>query len=126
MPDPAPARVLAVDDHPGYLEVIHEVVDATPGFDWTGGVSNGPECLAEVNRQHPDIVLVDVDLPGMDGLEVTRRLRRSHPAVLVALISAHRPDELPAAVAGTPGGKVLAKEDLRPAWLRELWRSHRR
>jgi CheY-like chemotaxis protein len=114
--------VLAVDDSPRFLDAARAVVEATTGFSWIGGVTSGEEALATVDRSQPDLVLVDVNMPGMDGFELARALRNSHPETLVALISAQHPDELPAE--GFTGREVLAKENLRPAWLRELWEKH--
>ncbi|HEX5762953.1 MAG TPA: response regulator transcription factor [Solirubrobacterales bacterium] len=115
--------VLAVDDHPRFLDAARAVVEATPGFSWIGGVTSGEEALARVDRGQPDLVLVDVNMPGMDGFELARALRDAHPETLVALISAQHPDELPAD--DFSAGEVLAKENLRPAWLREFWEKHR-
>lgn len=117
--------VLAVDDHPRFLEAARAVVEAAPGFDWAGGVSSGPEALAAAGREQPDMVLVDINMPGMDGVELARELHRSHPETLVALISAQHPDELPKAVGDSAVAEVLPKENLRPSWLAEIWRAHR-
>lgn len=117
--------VLAVDDHPRFLEAARAVVEAAPGFDWAGGVSSGREALAAAGRDRPDMVLVDVNMPGMDGFELARELHRSHPETLVALISAQHPDELPRAAGDSAVAEVLAKENLRPSWLAEIWRAHR-
>jgi CheY-like chemotaxis protein len=100
------------------------VVEATPGFAWAGGAASGEEALATAAGGEPDMVLVDVNMPQMDGFELTRRLRASHPGTLVALISAQRPEELRRA-GGADEHTVLAKENLRPAWLRSFWREHR-
>ena len=116
--------VLAVDDHPRFLEAAQAVVEATPGFSWAGGASSGAEALAAIGDERPDLVLVDVNMPEMDGFELARELRRSHPEALVALISAQHPDELPRGDAAGAAA-VLAKENLRPAWLAEIWRQHR-
>ena len=55
--------VLAVDDHPRFLEAAKAVVEATPGFAWAGGASSGEEALATAARGEPDLVLVDVNMP---------------------------------------------------------------
>lgn len=117
--------VLAVDDSPRFLEAARAVVEAAPGFSWAGGASSGRDALAAVGRDAPDLVLVDVNMPGMDGYELADELRRSHPQTLVALISAQHPDELPRSTGGGPTTKVLAKENLRPSWLTEIWQEHR-
>jgi DNA-binding NarL/FixJ family response regulator len=117
--------VLAVDDHPRFLEAARAVVEAAPGFDWAGGVSSGPEALAAASREEPDMVLIDVNMPGMDGFELAREMHRSHPETLVALISAQHPDELPRDAGDSVVGEVLPKENLRPSWLAEIWQEHR-
>jgi len=119
-----PVTVLAVDDHPHFLEAAKAVVEATPGFAWAGGASSGEEALATAAGGEPDLVLVDVNMPQMDGFELSRRLRLSHPRTLVALISAQRPDELRRA-GGSEEHPVFAKEGLRPAWLRSFWQENR-
>jgi two-component system nitrate/nitrite response regulator NarP len=117
--------VLAVDDHPRFLEAARAVVEAAPGFDWAGGVSSGREALAAAGREEPDMVLVDVNMPGMSGIELAREMHRSHPGTLVALISAQHPDELPRAAGDSLVGGILPKENLRPSWLAEIWEEHR-
>ncbi len=117
--------VLAVDDHPRFLEAARAVVEAATGFDWAGGVSSGEAALAAADRDEPDMVLVDVNMPGMDGFELASELHRSHPEMLVALISAQHPDELPEAARDSVAGDVLPKENLRPSWLAEIWAKHR-
>jgi DNA-binding NarL/FixJ family response regulator len=119
-----PVTVLAVDDHPRFLEAARAVVEATPGFAWAGGASSGEEALASAARGEPDMVLVDVNMPVIDGFELTRRLAAAHPDALVALISAQHPDELRRA-GGSDEHRVFAKEALRPSWLRDFWREHR-
>ncbi len=118
--------VLAVDDHRRFLDVIHAVVDAAPGFTWAGGATCGAQALSEADLKDPDLVLIDVNMPEMDGVEVARRLLTRHPETLVALISAHHPDELPQAAGESGVEAVLPKENLSPTWLRQFWRENRR
>lgn len=118
-----PVTVLAVDDHPRFLEAARAVVEATPGFAWAGGASSGEEALATAAGSELDMVLVDVNMPQMDGFELTRRLRAAHPRTLVALISAQKPEELRKR-GGSEEHPVFAKENLRPAWLRLFWQEN--
>ena len=118
-----PVTVLAVDDHPRFLEAARAVVEATPGFAWAGGASSGEEALATAAGSDLDMVLVDVNMPQMDGFELTRRLRAAHPRTLVALISAQRPEELRLS-GGSEEHRVFPKESLRPAWLRRFWQEN--
>jgi CheY-like chemotaxis protein len=118
-----PVTVLAVDDHPRFLEAAKAVVEATQGFAWAGGASSGEEALESAAQGEPDLLLVDVNMPQMDGFELTRRFRLAHPQTLVALISAQHPDEL-RRVGGSEENRVFAKESLRPSWLRSLWQEH--
>jgi DNA-binding NarL/FixJ family response regulator len=120
---PGPVTVLAVDDHPRFLEAARAVVEATPGFAWAGGASSGEEALASAAGGEPDMVLVDVNMPKMDGFELTRRLHAAHPRTLVALISAQKPEEL-RQTGGSEEHRVFAKENLRPAWLRRFWQEN--
>ena len=79
--------VLAVDDQPVFLDAAHDVVLATPGFDWVGGAGSGEEAIDAIEQLHPALVLLDVRMPGMDGFETAQRIRERHPEVVVVLIS---------------------------------------
>jgi DNA-binding NarL/FixJ family response regulator len=82
-----PVAVLTVDDHAPFREALHAVVDATSGFELVAEASSGEEALALAADCAPDLVLVDIHLPGIDGVEVTRRLRSAVRAPVVVLLS---------------------------------------
>lgn len=65
--------LVIVDDHAGFRHVARELL-ASAGFDVTGEACDGAEALSEVAHLHPDVVLLDVQLPDIDGFEVARRL----------------------------------------------------
>ena len=120
----ATVRVLTVDDQPLFREAARAVVDATPGFEALEDVTSGEAALARAGRLRPDVVLVDVRLPGMDGLEACRRLCAMRPELVVVLLSADDDPVLRdnAREAGAAG--FVAKKDLRPSVLRTLWERH--
>ncbi len=121
----APVRVLTVDDQEVFRVVAREVIDATPGFESIGDASGGEEALSAVQRLGPEMVLLDVRMPGLDGVEVARRLRATNPDMLVVLISVEEPMDIPSAAQLSGSVPLVRKQDLRPLLLRRLWREHR-
>jgi DNA-binding NarL/FixJ family response regulator len=114
--------VMTVDDQAAFRSAARDVIDATAGFELLGEAACGEEALALADAVGPDLALVDVRMPGMDGLETARRLRAAHPAVTVVLVST---DELPSTSAGSCGAAAfMKKSSLGPAALQRLWASH--
>lgn len=113
--------VLAVDDQTIFLDVARDVVAATPGFHWVGGATSGKEALDAVTELAPELVLLDVRMPGMDGIETAQRICERHPDVVVVLISV---DESPA-IESWGAAALVRKREFGPAMLRRLWRTYR-
>lgn len=80
-------RVLVVDDDPNFVEAAEAMLAADPRLEVVGGASNGEEAVAKVAALHPQVVAMDVVMPGMDGLEAARIIRRSEPECRVVLVS---------------------------------------
>ena len=114
-------RVLTVDDQPLFRDAARAVVSATPGFEALAEVTSGEDALALVARLQPDLVLLDVSLPGIDGLETCRRLAAARPAPLVVLISADDHAFLRESAREYGAAGFVSKHDLHPGILRTLW-----
>ena len=108
-------RVLLADDHPAMLALTANALAGCV----VGTVSNGCELLAEAERLHPDLIVLDITMPRLDGIEAARHLRRSHrPARLVFLTVHEDADFARAALdAGGLGYVIKARlaTDLLPA-----------
>jgi len=87
-------RVLVVDDHRMFADAIEVLLRGEPGITWAGAAASGEEAMDMVAAGCPDVVLMDIDLPGMDGVEATRRLLEICPDSRVVAISALQPDRV--------------------------------
>jgi DNA-binding NarL/FixJ family response regulator len=86
-------RVLIVDDHALHRDGTRRILEQHDDIEVVGDASSGEVALALVNRLAPDVVLMDVRLPGMNGLEATTRITRDHPDVKVIVVTAYDDDE---------------------------------
>ncbi len=112
-------RVLVVDDTEVFRNVMCAVVAATPGFEVVGDGSSGREALALIDLLGPHLVLLDLYMPELDGIETALRIRRRHPDVMVLLLTAARRAHL-----ADRWLRVEDKRDLSPKWLADFWRRH--
>jgi DNA-binding NarL/FixJ family response regulator len=94
MKDSGPVRVVIVDDHPVVVDGLRASLESSPGFQVLGEAGSGEEALRRVDELHPDVVLMDLEMPGMGGLEAIRRLTRRHPEVAVLVLTMFDQDEL--------------------------------
>ena len=116
--DPATARVLIVDDHELFRSGLRTLLE-DEGLQ-AADVSGGEEALRRIAAQRPDVVLMDINLPGISGIEATRRIVAAHPDVTVVLLSTYAAADLPADATTCGAATYLNKEDLTPATLRAL------
>jgi len=82
-------RVLAIDDSPEFLSSLQSFFETTPDFCLVGTGQSGREALTLAQELHPDLVLMDLQMTGMSGLEATAEIRRRFPEVAVVIITAH-------------------------------------
>jgi two-component system, NarL family, invasion response regulator UvrY len=118
-------RVLTVDDQAVFRRAAEVVIDASPGFELAGEASSGEQALALAKRLRPDLVLLDVRMPGMDGVETARRLAADRPEAVIVLISVQEPSMAPDA-SRCGAVALVAKRDFGPSLLSELWAAHSR
>jgi DNA-binding NarL/FixJ family response regulator len=114
-------RVLTVDDQAMFRRVAEDVIAATEGFEAVGEAGSGDEALEAVERLAPDLVLLDVRMPGLDGIEVARRLVASGSDAVVVLISIDELVDLPSAAELGRAVPLVRKQDFGPRLLRRLW-----
>jgi DNA-binding NarL/FixJ family response regulator len=89
----APIRVVLVDDHPVVLGGLRALLDSLPDFEVVGTATDGEAGVREVVLTKPDVVLMDIRMPGIDGLEATRRIRESASGVAVLVLTMFDDDD---------------------------------
>src|SRR5581483_9080325 len=86
-------RVLVVDDNAGFRESLLALLDAGD-LEVIGEAGSGAEALSILTKVEPDVVLMDVRMPGMDGIETTKRLKEAHPSLGVVALSGHEDQDI--------------------------------
>jgi two-component system, NarL family, invasion response regulator UvrY len=113
--------VLVVDDQAPFRLAARAVLRRAEGFSLVGEAGTGEEALERVGELKPGLVLMDINMPGMGGIEATRRIREAFPETVVFLCSTYELDDLPPGAATSGATAYVNKEELGPAVLRRLW-----
>ncbi len=116
-------RVWVVDDQPSFRLATAAAVAATEDFVTAGECETGESALELLQEGGAGIVLMDIHMPGMGGIEATRRIRAAHPDLMVLLMSTYDVEDLAAAVTDCGAAAYLHKENLNPDLLARLWRA---
>ena len=117
------ASVLAVDDQPPFLALLRELVGATSHLELIGEAESGERAVAVAAELRPDMVLMDLNMPGVSGLKAAELIQAADPSTLMVLISAIRPDDMPPRAGGCAEA-VIWKGVLEPRLLDEIWLRH--
>jgi DNA-binding NarL/FixJ family response regulator len=87
-----PVKVLLVDDHAEFRRVVHEFLSKLPHVTVVGEAANGEEAVSQVKRLHPDLVLMDVSLPLLNGFDATRIIKKGWPEIKVLITTVNDGD----------------------------------
>lgn len=118
--------VLIVNDQAPFRVAARAVVQLAAGFVVAGEAESGEAAIEAAQSLEPAMVLMDMNLPGIDGLEATRAITARAPATVVVLLSTYDRASLPADAMESGAVRYVHKEDLCPGILREIWDGHGR
>ena len=110
-----------VDDQAPFRLAAKAVLRRLECFELAGEASSGPEAIELVDVLHPALVLMDINMPEMNGIEATRRILSAHPEVVVFLCSTYDVGDLPPAAAASGASAYVNKERFGADTLRRLW-----
>ena len=102
-----PLRVLLADDHPDMMAALEQLI--APPCEIVGRIGDGADVLNAVERLRPDVLLVDINMPGLDGIEICRRTVAAFPAVDVIVLTAEMDDALAEASRDAGAAAFIAK-----------------
>jgi DNA-binding NarL/FixJ family response regulator len=93
LPMAAEIRVVLIEDHRGTREGLAQLINGSPGFRVTGRYASGEEALRQIRADAPDVVLTDIGLPGISGIEVVARVRELLPRTPILVLTVHGEDQ---------------------------------
>ena len=114
-------RVLIVDDQAPFRDAARAVVEATDGFEVVGESGTGEASIEVATQLTPDLVLMDVNLPGINGLEATRRILAGSSRAIVMLLSTYEEEEYASRAAECGASAYIAKSRFDPDRLAGAW-----
>jgi two-component system, NarL family, invasion response regulator UvrY len=116
--------VLVVDDQAQFRLAAKAVLRRLDEFELAGEASSGDEAVELADRLHPELVLMDINMPQMSGIEATKEILAAHPDTVVILCSTYDVRDLPADASASGAAGYVNKEQLGTEMLRQVW-AHR-
>jgi two-component system invasion response regulator UvrY len=117
----APVRVLIVDDQAPFRAAARAVIARVQGFDLAAEATSGEEAVEVARALRPHLVLMDINMGAMDGLEATRLITDELPDTMVVLVSTYQIDDMPPSARQCGAAAYLNKDELSPRTVRTLW-----
>ena len=114
-------RVLIVDDQEPFRMAARMVVEATDGFEVVGESATGEDSVQAAGQLKPDLVLMDVNLPGINGLEATRQILSNSDSVVILLLSTYEEAEYAPRAAECGASAYIPKSSFSPERLADAW-----
>lgn len=113
--------VLIADDQEHFRDAARAVIGATTGFEVVGEADSGRSAIEKVGSLAPDLVLMDIKMDGIDGIQAARRIAERFPGTVTFLVSTYRATDLPADARSSGAVAYIHKEQFGPKLLSELW-----
>src|ERR1700739_2208509 len=114
-------RVLIVDDHAFIRRGIQAILNSSPGWHFCGEAENGIAAIRMAADLKPDVIIMDVSMPGLNGLEATRVIHEAHPDIKILLLTLHQSVEILRSGLRAGAQGYLLKSEAEQELLRALW-----
>lgn len=112
-----PLRILICDDHPIVREALRVRLAELPGIELAGEAADGVQAISQAHDLNPDVVLLDIEMPALDGISATRRITRNRPEIRVIVFTAHDEPNVAALAAESGASGYLLKSAPRSEFL---------
>lgn len=114
-------QVLVVDDQAPFRAAARAVIARVPGFELVAEATSGEEAVDLVDKVRPGVVLMDINMGVMDGLEATKLITTAHPETMVILVSTYTEADMPSTARRCGAAAYVNKDELSPRVIRRIW-----